>query len=141
QELIAYDIIDGSIIWSVHLDSGPANALTGEKVAVAPDGNSVLTLGQITRSANPLGPSDQDIYDSLLVAFPAVFAPIPSPTATPTATATVTPTPSATPTPTATATPSVTPTSTPTPTPAPTPTVTPTSTPTPSPTPTPTTAP
>ena len=93
QELIAYNLIDGSTAWTVHLDSGPANALTGDKVAVASDGNSVLTLGQITRSANPLGPSDQDIYDALVVAFPAALAPLPIPTATPTPTPTPTPAP------------------------------------------------
>jgi hypothetical protein len=70
QEVIAYNVADGSAAWSVHLDSGIGNALTGEKVRVAPDGNSVLTLGQITRSANPLGPANQDIYDSLVIALP-----------------------------------------------------------------------
>ena len=70
QEVVAYNMIDGSTAWSVHLDSGTGNALTGAKVTVTPDGSSLLTLGQITRSANPLGPADQDIYDSLVVALP-----------------------------------------------------------------------
>ncbi len=145
QEVIAYKLIDGSIDWSVHLDSGPANALTGEKVLISPGGQSVLTLGQVTRSADPLGPSDQNIYDTLAVVLPAVFAPIPNPTATPSATPTPTPTPtpsstpiaSATPTPTPTATTTPVPTTTPSPTPAPSPTPTPVPTPTPTPTATP----
>ena len=45
QEVIAYNLIDGSTAWSVHLDSGPGNAMSGDKVAIAPDGNSVITLG------------------------------------------------------------------------------------------------
>jgi len=86
QEVIAYDLANGSIAWSVHLDSGPANALTGDKVVVAPGGNSLFTLGQITRSADPLGSADQNIYDSLVVALPAVSSPIPGPTPTATPT-------------------------------------------------------
>ena len=169
QEVVAYNLDDGSTAWSVHLDSGAANALTGNQVIVTSGGNSVFTLGQITRSANPLGSSDQDIYGTLVAALPAMVAAAPSPTATatptttptstptatptasPTATPTVTPTPSATPTatptatatptPTATATVTPTPTITPTPTASPTPTATPTATPAPTPTPTPATTP
>jgi outer membrane protein assembly factor BamB len=70
QEVVAYNVTDGSTVWSVHLDAGLGNALTGDRVRVAPDGQSVLTLGQITRSADPLGPSDQNIYDALVVALP-----------------------------------------------------------------------
>jgi len=77
QEVIAYDMTDGSTAWSVHLDSGTGNALTGNNVAVTSDGSSVLTLGQITRSANPLGPADQDIYDSLVVDLPSLASPPP----------------------------------------------------------------
>jgi len=133
QELIAYSLLDGSMIWSVHLDSGPANALTGDKVSVASDGNSVLTLGQITRSVDPLGSPDQNVYDTLAVAWPATFGPVPTPT--PTASPSPTPTPTPTPTVTPIATP--TPTATTTPSPTPTPTATPVATSTPTPTPTP----
>ena len=131
QQLIAYELIDGSAAWSVHLDSGPANALTGEKVVVASDGKSVLTLGQITRSADPLGSPDQNIYDTLAVALPATFGPVPTPTPTVTPTPTITPT--ATPTPTPTPSPTPSPTASPTRTPSPTPSATSTPTPTPTP--------
>ena len=155
QEVIAYNLINGSTAWSVHMDSGPINAMSGDKIAVTRDGNSVITLGQITYSADPLGSADQNIYDSIVVALPAVFGSIPSPTAsptvTPTPTATPTPTPSSTPrvsptpTPTSTATATPTPSATPTPTStpriSPTPTPAPTSTPTATPTPTPTVTP
>ena len=77
QEVIAYKVVDGSTAWSVHLDSGPANALTGDELAVTPDGSSVLTLGQVTYSANPLGSADQNIYDALVVALPTGFASTP----------------------------------------------------------------
>src|ERR1051325_2971814 len=165
QEVIAYNLINGSTAWSVHMDSGPINAMSGDKIAVTRDGNSVITLGQITYSADPLGSADQNIYDSIVVALPAVFGSIPSPTAsppvpppptapppptpsstprvsptpTPTSTATATPSPSATPTPTSTprVSPTPTPTSTATATPTPSATPTPTSTPRVSPTPTP----
>jgi len=69
QELLALRTADGSTAWSTRLDAGAGNALTGDAVAVAPDGSSVVTLGQITRSADPLGPRDQNIYDSLVAAF------------------------------------------------------------------------
>lgn len=131
QEVVAYNLTDGSTAWSVHMDSGPINAMSGDKVAMAPDGNSVVTLGQITYSADPLGPSDQNIYDSVVAVLPAEFAPIPSPT--PTATPSPSPTPTTTPTPTATPTATSTPTPTATNTPSPTPIPTPTPTPTPAP--------
>jgi hypothetical protein len=83
QEVIAYNLNDGSIDWSVHLDSGPANALTGNNVTVTSDGSSLITLGQITRSADPTGATDQNIYDSAVVALPATFSPASTPTPTP----------------------------------------------------------
>ena len=129
QELVAYNLADGSTTWSVHLDSGTANALTGDKVALASDGKTLLTLGQITRSVNPVGSPDQNVYDSLAIAIPAEFGPVPTPTSTPSPTST----PTATVTPTATTMPS--PTATPTPTPTSTATAAPTPTPTPTPTP------
>lgn len=130
QEVIAYNANDGAAAWSVHLDSGPGNALTGDDVVAAPGGQSVLTLGQITRSADPNGPADQNIYDSLIVALPSLSSstPTPTPSPTPTPTPSVTPSASPTSTPTATATPTTTPTATPMPTSTVSPTVTPVAT-------------
>jgi outer membrane protein assembly factor BamB len=68
QQVLALRVADGSTEWSTRLDAGAGNALRGDTVAVAPDGLSVVTLGQRTRSADPLGPPWQDVYDSLVVA-------------------------------------------------------------------------
>ena len=70
QKVMAYNLADGSTAWNVQLDSGAGNALTGNKIVVGQNGSALLTLGGITRSANPLGPQDQPIYDSLVVALP-----------------------------------------------------------------------
>lgn len=70
QEVVAYNLIDGTTAWSVRLDSGAGNSLTGDKIVVGQGGSLLLTLGGIKRSANPLGTTDQPIYDSLVVALP-----------------------------------------------------------------------
>lgn len=67
--MLALELSNGSTAWRTHLDAGAGNALTGDAVAVSPDGSHVATLGQRTRGADPLGPRDQDVYDTLLVAF------------------------------------------------------------------------
>jgi hypothetical protein len=66
QWVVAFRVADGSTAWTTHLDAGPGNALGGEAIAATLD--TVVTLGQRTRSADPLGPPDQDVYDTLVVA-------------------------------------------------------------------------
>lgn len=69
QQLVALRTADGSAAWSTRLDAGAGNAFTGDAVRVSPDGGSVVTLGQRTRSFDPLGPRDQDVYDTLAAVF------------------------------------------------------------------------
>ena len=66
QLVVAFQVADGSTAWTTHLDAGVGNALSGDAIAATQD--SVVTLGQRTRGADPLGPPDQDVYDTLVVA-------------------------------------------------------------------------
>lgn len=125
QQIVAYNMSNGSVAWTVKLDSGTLNALTGEKIVAGATGDSIATFGRITRSADPTGPPDQNIYDALVVEFPANTGGAATPTPSPTATASPTATPSVTPTPSPTSTPTPTATATATPTPSPTATPTP----------------
>lgn len=67
----AYDAATGVPRWATDLDAGAGNALKGAAVAVSPDGGSVAVAGDITRSADPLGPPSQNVYDALVAGFPA----------------------------------------------------------------------
>ena len=69
QWVLALRVVDGSTVWTTHLDGGVGNALGGDAVAATAD--TVVTLGQRTRGADPLGPPDQDVYDTLVVALGA----------------------------------------------------------------------
>jgi hypothetical protein len=69
QVVVAFRVADGSTVWTTHLDAGVGNAFGGDAIAATLD--TVVTLGQRTRSADPLGPPDQDVYDTLVVALDA----------------------------------------------------------------------
>jgi hypothetical protein len=69
QWVVALRVSDGSTAWTTRLDAGVGNAFSGDAVAATPD--TVVTLGQRTRGADPLGPPDQDVYDTLVVALDA----------------------------------------------------------------------
>jgi hypothetical protein len=64
----AYDVATGTVQWQSVLDGGPVDALSGQSVAVAPDG-AVSVAGDLKRSANPLGSTTQNIYDVVVAAF------------------------------------------------------------------------
>lgn len=69
--LTAYDMASGGIRWQTDLDAGSGNALRGVAVAATPDGASVVVAGDVTRSVNPVGARNQNVYDALVAAFPA----------------------------------------------------------------------
>lgn len=69
-ELVAYDLATGATRWQTRLDpAGPFDALSAAGVAVA--GNDVAVTGNVTRSADPLKPPTQNVYDALTAVFPA----------------------------------------------------------------------
>jgi hypothetical protein len=59
----------GSVRWQSVVSAGPLDSLSGQSVAVAIDGSTVAALGDVKRSANPLGSASQNVYDSELLAF------------------------------------------------------------------------
>ena len=63
----AYSVSDGALRWSSTVTAGGLDALRG--AAVSADAQTVSVLGDQTRSADPLGPPSQDIYDSVVLAF------------------------------------------------------------------------
>lgn len=65
----AYAVSDGALRWSSTVTAGGLDALRG--AAVSADAQTVSVLGDQTRSANPLGPPSQDVYDSVVLAFDA----------------------------------------------------------------------
>ena len=67
----AYDVRTGAVGWTTDLDAGAGNALKGAAVSVSSDGGTVAVAGDVTRSADPLGPPSQNVYDALVAAFPA----------------------------------------------------------------------
>ena len=67
--LTAYDMTTGDIGWQTDLDAGAGNALRGVAVAATPDGTAVAVAGDVTRSVNPLGPRNQNVYDALVATF------------------------------------------------------------------------
>lgn len=67
--LLAYDTATGLVRWQSALDPAPGDALHGASVAAY--GDTVAVAGDVTRSADPLGPPDQNVYDVLSAAFAA----------------------------------------------------------------------
>ena len=67
----AYSVLDGTARWTSELNAGALNALGGSALAVSPDGRSVAALGELKRSADPLGSRSQNVYDLVAVAFAA----------------------------------------------------------------------
>lgn len=66
--LTALDVATGATRWQSTLDGGLLDALAGESVAVGSDG-TVAALGDLTRSANPVGGTSQNVYDAVLAVF------------------------------------------------------------------------
>lgn len=67
--VVAYDTATGVPRWQSTVDADPGDALGGAGIAAS--GTTVALVGNVTRSANPLGEQNQNIYDVLT----AVFAP------------------------------------------------------------------
>ncbi|MDQ1713965.1 MAG: hypothetical protein QOE45_3415 [Frankiaceae bacterium] len=67
--VVAYDTATGTSRWQRTIDASPGDALAG--AAIAANGTTVAVVGNITRSANPAGAENQNVYDVLT----AVFAP------------------------------------------------------------------
>jgi len=65
--LVAYSTASGAVSWQTTLDPAFGDALAGSGVAA--DGGSVAVVGNYTRSANPLGPPEQNVYDVVTAAF------------------------------------------------------------------------
>jgi hypothetical protein len=62
---VAYSTTDGTQRWVSRLDVGTGNAVLGRQLAATPDGGVVM-VGQVTYSADPLGPPSQNIYDAII---------------------------------------------------------------------------
>lgn len=65
---VAYAAADGAQQWVSRLDVGTGNAVLGRRLAATTQGG-VAMVGQITYSADPLKPSSQNIYDTLIVKY------------------------------------------------------------------------
>jgi hypothetical protein len=64
---VAYGVADGQQRWASRLDVGAGNAVSPRASAATADGLAVAAT--ITRSADPLKPPSQNIYDTLIVAY------------------------------------------------------------------------
>jgi hypothetical protein len=67
----AYSTATGAVQWTSSVDGGVLNALSGSALSVSPDGQTVAVLGDLKRSANPLGAQNQNIYDVVTTLFTA----------------------------------------------------------------------
>lgn len=65
----AYGVADGVARWTSELNGGALNALSGSALAVSPSGDFVAAVGELKRSADPLGPQNQNIYDLVIAGF------------------------------------------------------------------------
>lgn len=67
--LMAYATADGVVRWTSEVNGGALNALSGSALAVSPTGDTVAVVGELKRSADPLGPQHQNIYDLVVLGF------------------------------------------------------------------------
>lgn len=67
--LTAYASADGAVRWTSEVNGGTLNALSGSALSASPDGRGVAVLGDLKRSADPLGAQHQNIYDVVALLF------------------------------------------------------------------------
>lgn len=65
---VAYRVTDGQQLWASRLDVGTGNAVSPRALTSLPEGG-VAVVATITRSADPLKPPSQNIYDALIVGY------------------------------------------------------------------------
>lgn len=65
----AYATADGALRWTSEVNGGALNSLGGSALAVSPGGDTVAAVGELKRSADPLGSQSQNIYDLVVLGF------------------------------------------------------------------------